>query len=56
MSFFSDRALASVKASLGPAFSTGDAPGEVEMAVDEPEAEAGLPADAKARVEETAKR
>lgn len=50
-----NRALASVKATLGPAFSTGAPAGDVEMEV-EPVAEAGLPAEAKARVTETNKR
>lgn len=50
-----NRALASVKATLGPAFSAGAPAGDVEMEV-EPVAEAGLPAEAKARVAETNKR
>ncbi|GAA5894225.1 hypothetical protein JCM6882_007606 [Rhodosporidiobolus microsporus] len=51
-------ALASVKATLGPAFSTGNgaaagADGDAAMEGVEAEAEAGLPADARQRVEET---
>ncbi|ORY74061.1 putative nuclear matrix protein [Leucosporidium creatinivorum] len=48
-------ALASVKATLGPAFSTGAPAGDVEMEVEPVAAEAGLPAEAKARVAETNK-
>ncbi|KAK4702029.1 pre-mRNA-processing factor 19, partial [Phenoliferia sp. Uapishka_3] len=49
-------ALASVKATLGPAFSTGDAPSaDVEMAEEQTAVTGGLPADARARVEETTK-
>ncbi|GAA5833028.1 hypothetical protein JCM11251_006484 [Rhodosporidiobolus azoricus] len=49
-------ALASVKATLGPAFSTGNgasADGDAAMEGVEAEAEASLPVDAKQRVEET---
>ncbi|KAL8281350.1 hypothetical protein RQP46_006384 [Phenoliferia psychrophenolica] len=46
-------ALASVKATLGPAFSTGDAPSaDVEMEVEAEDTPGGLPADAKKRVVE----
>lgn len=51
------RALASVKATLGPAFSAGEsapAAGDVEMEV-EAEAAVGLPAAATARVQDTSK-
>ncbi|GAA5889605.1 hypothetical protein JCM5296_002409 [Sporobolomyces johnsonii] len=48
-------ALASVKATLGPAFSTGATEGgEAQMeGVEQAQEEAGLPADARQRVEET---
>lgn len=49
-------ALASVKATLGPAFSNGSngQSGDAEMEVEQqPEEASGLPADARARVEET---
>lgn len=47
-------ALASVKATLGPQFSTGDGAGaeDAQMEVEQQEPE-GLPADARKRVEET---
>ncbi|GAA6003635.1 hypothetical protein JCM10207_003520 [Rhodosporidiobolus poonsookiae] len=48
-------ALASVKATLGPAFSTGGAAeGDAQMEGVEEAAEAALPADARQKVEETA--
>jgi len=50
-------ALASVKATLGPAFSNGggaSAGGDAEMeGVEQPQESSGLPADARQRVEET---
>lgn len=48
-------ALASVKATLGPAFSSGAPAGDVEMETEPAAEEAGLPAEAKARVAETNK-
>lgn len=47
-------ALASVKATLGPAYSSGAAPADVEMEIEAEVENVGLPVAVKARMQESA--